>query len=344
MEAVIRDALAPTTNSHVLLKTRVGFLKSVADVVRNARDLTFLNRTRAVVNRVEDSENLRTQYSRWCHVIALVKAAGDAVTASSKRTYGRKIERLKASMQRNPVENRLTDEQQERYRSLADLEGVIADAMERLFVRYGFPLMPLTDTNLNELVAMSGKKLNATRFAKEMQRIALMACYTLQPALRADWSTLRLTSRLRSIPSEGNWLYFKKAGPLFSFRVVMQDFKNSRHMGMTTIEVKRDLAYVLSAWLRVLQRLQDRVEYLFIWCFRQNRLTHVASRNSLARRLPRIFGAYAGTPLTVNDMRHIHESDLQASAAYQRMTVRERDRAHAQLLHSHMTGIAYNRV
>ncbi|KAE9273760.1 hypothetical protein PR003_g29807 [Phytophthora rubi] len=217
-------------------------------------------------------------------------------------------------MQRNPVENRLTDEQQERYRSLADLEGVIADAMERLFVRYGFPLMPLTDANLNELVAMSGKKLNATRFAKEMQRIALMACYTLQPALRADWSTLRLTSRLRSIPSEGNWLYLKKAGPLFSFHAGLQEqpahgYDHDR--GQTGP------------------------------C---NRLTHVASRNSLARRLPRIFGAYAGTPLTVNDMRHIHESDLQASAAYQRMTVRERDRAHAQLLHSHMTGIAYNRV
>lgn len=102
----------------------------------------------------------------------------------------------------------------------------------------------------------------------------------------------------------------------------MQDFKNSRHIGKTTIEVRRDLAYVLSAWLRVLQRLQDRVEYLFILSFRQNRLTHVASRNSLARRLPRIFSAYAGTPLTVTNMRHIHESDLQASAAYHRMTVR----------------------
>ncbi|EGZ16283.1 hypothetical protein PHYSODRAFT_334458 [Phytophthora sojae] len=285
METVIRDALAPTTTSSVLLKARVGFLKSVADVVRNARDLTFLNRTRAVVSRVEDSETLRTQYSRWCHVIALVKAAGDAVTASSKRTYGRKIERLEVAMQRNPVENRLTDEQQE-----PSIHAI------RL------PLMLLTDANLNELVAMRGKKLNATRFAKEMQRIALMA-------------SLHLTSRLRSIPSEGNWLYFKKAGPLFSFRVVMQDFKNSRHIGKTTIEVRRDLA-----------------------------LTHVASRNSLARRLPRIFSAYAGTPLTVTNMRHIHESDLQASAAYHRMTVRERDRAHAQLFHSHMTGIAYNRV
>ncbi|KAE8968226.1 hypothetical protein PR003_g28887 [Phytophthora rubi] len=94
---------------------------------------------------------------------------------------------------------------------------------------------------------MRGKKLNATLFAKEMERIALMACYTLQPALRADWSTLRLTSTLRSIPDQGNWLYFKKAGRLFTFRVVMQDFKNSRHMGKTTLEVKRDLAYVLSA-------------------------------------------------------------------------------------------------
>jgi hypothetical protein len=115
-------------------------------------------------------------------------------------------------------------------------------------------------------------------------------------------------------------------------------------MGKTTIEVKADLAYVLSAWLRVLQKLQDRVEYLFIWSFSQGHLTHVASRNSLARRLPRIFEAYVGSPLTVNDMRHIHETTLQSSAAYHGMTVRERDRAHAQLLHSHMTGIAYNRV
>ncbi|KAE8972318.1 hypothetical protein PF011_g25684 [Phytophthora fragariae] len=247
-------------------------------------------------------------------------------------------------MQRNPVDNRLTDAQRERYQSLNELEGVIAKAMEQLFVRYGFPLQCLSDASLERLMGMRGKKLNATLFAKEMQRIALMACYTLQPALRADWSTLRLTSRLRSIPDQGNWLFFKKAGRLFTFRVVMQDFKNSRHMGKTTLEVKRDLAYVLSAWLRVLQQLQDRVEYLFIWSFRQGRLTHVASRNSLARRIPRIFNAYAGTPLTVNDMRHIHEAALQSSEAYQRMTVRERDRAHAQLLHSHMTGLTYNRM
>jgi hypothetical protein len=210
METVIKQALAPVTKSPVLLNARVGFLTSVADGVRRARDLTFLNRTRTVIKRIEDTDNLRTQYSCWCHVIALAKAAGDVVTATARRTYGRKIERLKAAMEREPAENRQTEEQRERYRSLSDLEGVIAEAMERLFVRYEFPLQPLSDASLNQLVGMRGKKMNATRFAKEMQRIALMACYTLQPALRADWSTLRLTSRLRSIPAEGNWLYFKR--------------------------------------------------------------------------------------------------------------------------------------
>ncbi|KAE8973096.1 hypothetical protein PF010_g26040 [Phytophthora fragariae] len=130
-------------------------------------------------------------------------------------------------MQRNPVDHWLTDAQRERYQSLNELEGVIAKAMEQLFVRYGFPLQHLSDASLERLMEMRGKKLNATLFAKEMERIALMACNTLQPALRADWSTLRLTSTLRSIPDQGNWLYFKKAGRLFTFRVVMQDFKTA---------------------------------------------------------------------------------------------------------------------
>jgi len=340
MNRIIEEALAPRTKSRVLLHARVGFLASVASGVRKARDLGFLNHTRIVSKRVEDTDNLRTQYSRWCHVIALIKASGDVVRPVTLKTFGKKIDKLKAAMQRAPNDNTLTDDQAQRYRTLPELEEIVAEALQSLLESNGFTDGDLSQESLDQLFA----RKNKIAFVKALQRIALMACYTLQPALRADWTTLQLTSRIRSIPAEGNWLYFRRSGQGYALRVVMQDFKNERHMGKTIIEVSQPLAKVLSMWLKVLQRMRNRVEYLFIWSFKQGQMVHVSSRNSLARRLPRIFEEYAGTPLTVNDMRHIHENALQTSDDYQRMTVRERERAHAQLLHSHHTGITYNRV
>ncbi|KAE8997585.1 hypothetical protein PR001_g18934 [Phytophthora rubi] len=64
MESIIKQALAPSTKSQVLLRARAAFLASVSDVVRNAHDLTFLNITKAVARRVEVVTTYRNGFNK----------------------------------------------------------------------------------------------------------------------------------------------------------------------------------------------------------------------------------------------------------------------------------------
>jgi hypothetical protein len=76
-----------------------------------------------------------------------VKAAGSAIADATRHTFGRKLN-VQGGYAENPVDNRLTEEQRERCPLLAVLEGMVSEAMECLFVKYGFPLQPLSVTRL----------------------------------------------------------------------------------------------------------------------------------------------------------------------------------------------------
>lgn len=104
----------------------------------------------------------------------------------------------------------------------------------------------------------------------------------------------------------------------------MNAFKNAAHFRKATISVRLALASLLFVWFILLKLPVPNSDHLFIYSFAKGETRHAGRHGSMAARLLRLFMAFAGSPLTVNDMRHIHGRALHSSDECQRQKERER--------------------
>lgn len=170
-------ALAPVAKSLILLYARVGSLMTIARKVRHNHSFAFQDNRRAVLKRVNGTENIKTRIARWWHVIALAKVTG-SVRPEMLEYCENKVADLRAQIMETSAENRMTEEQQVRYRTLDGLDGILNASLSALYQEYELgELHVLNNSELTTLNRMRTGKWTIVKFAKQLQRIALMpAC------------------------------------------------------------------------------------------------------------------------------------------------------------------------
>jgi hypothetical protein len=235
-------------------------------------------------------------------------------------------------------DNHITPKQTQKFKTITDLEKLLEESINNLFNRYDISYEDeLSSSDLDKIKSKY-------EFAREIQSLASLCCYIYQPALRNDWCSLEITGRTIGLSRSKNWIIFRKKDD--SVNLIMNVYKNDKHMGKQIISIKnKKLIKMLKYWISVLKQIFNiKPKYLFYYQIENDGDINIISKESFGKQIARWSSKYLGSPLTINDYRHIWEMHIQNSDEYQAASVPERKAMHAKLLHSHETGIQYNRV
>jgi hypothetical protein len=333
--------------SEATIRARSSYLfKLYRDVANGDDDLSWMNQYSKVIKHVNESKSVEARKTKLFHIISLMDSkAGKAIDAQSKKQFRAAATRARNQSMARTVENVATPDQIEMYVSLEDMTKQLDEGFTKLFAAYELPIgaKKISADDYTKWDVPSDR-LNIKSFARDLQKLLMLACYIYQPPLRSDWSTLEITEvAVNRLSKDQNWLQVLRGGRI---RIIMNKFKNVKHMGAQAIEVdspvlKRYLRY----WIDLLTRLNGSTpKQLFIWRLSPDKAVQMSTTNreSFGKALSRASDGTLSKRQTVNSFRHAFEKAIQSDPKYQKMTVGARDRAHGQLLHSHRTGLLYN--
>lgn len=335
--------LAATT-----IKNRASYLfKQYRQIGGNADDLSYLNNYNKVVRHINEStESDEGRKTYLWHVVSLINTeAGKIVSDDARGKYQEAAQRAREKSKTQSLDNTATDKQQENYVSIDELTKQLEAKISDLFAGYemSHEAAKISDADFAKWNIESDRR-DIRSFSRELQRCVMLACYCYQPALRSDWSTLKITSAaVNRLDPKLNWIQFLRGGRI---RLHMNDFKNRSTFGKYIVEVENaHLKKLLKYWINLLERLLGgKPEYLFI--YQLSPLLEVklvsnaraAFSKAIARNSEKIFSK----PQSVNSLRHAWEKKIQSDPAYHYMTQAERQALHNKLLHGIEMGQLYN--
>jgi predicted protein tyrosine phosphatase len=330
------------------IKNRVSYLfKQYRHIGGNANDLSYLNSYSKVIRHINESSKSDERRKTYIfHVISLVGTkAGKIVSDDARQKYQSAAQRAREKSKKQSLENVATDKQHLNYVSIDGLTRQLETKIHELFAEYemNYKDAKISDADFAKWNIESDRK-NVITFARELQRCVMLAAYCYQPALRSDWSTLKITSAaVNRLDPNLNWIQILRGGRI---RLHLNDFKNRKTFGKHIIEVDSPhLKRYLKYWITLLERLLgNKPEYLFIYQLspvKEVKLisnTREAFSKAIARNSEKLFNK----PQTVNSLRHAWEKKIQEDPEYQRMTQGNRQALHHKLLHGVFTGQVYN--
>jgi len=289
------------------IKNRVSYLfKQYRHIGGNANDLSYLNSYSKVIRHINESASSDGRKTYLFHVISLIGTkAGKIVSDDARREYQSAAQRAREKSKKQSLENVATDKLN--YVSIDGLTRQLETKIHELFAEYemNYKAAKISDADFAKWNIESDRK-NIKSFARELQRCVMLASYCYQPALRSDWSTLRITSAaVNRLEPKLNWIQILRGGRV---RLHMNDFKNRKTFGKHIIEVDNaHLKRYLKYWINLLERLLGgKPEYLFIYQLspvKEVKLisnTREAFSKAIARNSEKLFNK----PQTVNSLRH----------------------------------------
>lgn len=341
MNAFLTEILRPTVKSSETLKYRVAFMVNLYNSIgETSIDLSYLTKKRAVMKFVRSSDNTATQRTRLMHIIKTIDADPSKLIPSSiKDYYGNIAFNLKRKIKEDVENNVMTNAQKERYLPYVQLQKMLEEQVQKLFNDYQIPYDAIDKATIQKYsITNAGYTKNIFTFAKQLQDITLLACYIWQPPIRNNYSGLILTHKSIGLTNDKNWIQLKKRkdSKLSDMNLILNNFKNSKYMGKTTIKVMPKLADLMSIWISLLDLIySDKVVKPFQYTINsRGKVQLIEYVQTTSRTIPRISEKLFGRPLTINDYRHIAESALQTSDEYKNMTLAERKAKHGEMLHS----------
>ncbi|KAE8887360.1 hypothetical protein PF005_g13324 [Phytophthora fragariae] len=329
------------------LKNRVSFLfKQYRDIGGNANDLSYLNSYSKVIRHINESKSDEARKTYLFHTLALLNTkSGKIVGDDARQKFQVAAIRAREKSKKQSLDNVATNKQQINFVSIDGLTRQLETKIHELFAEYDMShkAAKINDADYAKWDIESDRK-NIRSFARELQRLMMLACYCYQPALRSDCSTLKITSAaVNRLDPKTNWIQVLRGGRI---RLIMNDFKNIKTFGKQTIEVENiHLKRYLKYWIDLLGRLLgSKAEHLFIYQLSPVKPVKLISttREAFSKAFSRNSDKFFNRPQTVNSMRHAWEKKFQEDPAYQHMTQAERQAFHHKLLHGTFTGQLYN--
>lgn len=341
MEQHIRNILTPKTKSAATLKNRTAYVFQLYRLLdSNASDLSFLNDKRAVMELVKNSDNLGTQKTRLFHIYETINLdKSKVVPVDIKDYYYNEADKLKTAVKTLEDTNIMNEKQKANHISIHSANLQLETHLKKVFTEYGMKTVNIIpDDVFNKYNDKSARK-NVFTMAKAIQECVIPALYIWQTALRNDWAELTLTRKI-IIPNTGNWLQLHKNGTM---TIILNEYKNAKYFGKQRIQLNTKLNQLMLIWLNLLERILGKrpTHPLYYSINAKGEIRWISNAETLAKQLSRISTKLFGRAATINTFRHSHEMALQSSSEYQRMTVDERKKEHAKLLHSLETGQKY---
>ena len=331
------------------LKSRIGFLLSAAKVVKGEwNDLSFLNNTKAVSKRVEDSENPSTKFNRYAYIVSAIDSLKESPLTKKSEMYYRKqlvfYENLKKERQND---NRMTQKQIDNFDELENLQDILTSKFDELFKDYEIKGSKVSNADIERLSPIGRNGKNLYRFAQKYQELMILACYVFQPALRDNYSHMKFaTSKTKT--KDHSFNYFRYNRSWSECTIHMNIYKNLKVMGEDVqLGVMPPLINVMKNWFHFLKLIlgQDP-QYVFLYDINMTAktITWTDSKHGLTQRIKRASLSVFERDLSINSYRHIWEGYYHSHPDYAKMTIKDSEKLHEMLLHNYNTAKRYNLI
>ena len=332
MQDYINERLSGTAANSTLIK-RIPFLFELSQLIPGSSNFSFLNDTKKVLDRINKSSNVNTQWATLWHINAAIKSDPNVVSDKAKQFYQNLVEKLDKARKTHQDNNVKTPKQVEVLKlNLDEYQTNLQNKIEELFGSYSIPFNKLTAKSL---------KLIDTEFTKQLQDLVILGCYLFQPALRNDWGAINITKRKTGLSDEKNYLYIRGT----TMTLFMNNFKHAKKIGKKVITIRPALGKLLSIWLQVVKhKIGSAPEYPLLYLISNNRFEHVSNDEALQRKIPRVSERVLGFNLGINDYRILWETAIQRDPMYQTMSIEEKRNIHNELLHGIDIAKFYNKV
>jgi hypothetical protein len=326
------EKIIPNT-TYLTADKRIRFFSRIAPA--DATDFSFLNDTKRVFGILGGYKNINT---RWNYLMHIMKIAHMNLPEITKKTivaiekYASELKPLRVSGLLNNVKN---EKQKERLSDITipEIKNTLTDKIKELFAKYDMPYKVITSAYSKKL-----SRALKIKFVHDFQEIMYIALYAFQPALRADYHDMKISST-KNIDNKSNWMVIGYGNKFMA----MNHFKNEREMGAVDIPLTNSMFALIKIWISALKMiLPDKPEYLINYEINSKSVKHIGTDTSLIKAIRRSSEKILDKALSINDYRHMWESAIQNDPAYAKMTLATRDELHHQLLHSSNVALGYN--
>ena len=298
--------LSPTT-----IKSRVSFLNRLGTI----QDLSVYAKTIKKVNGFTKNDNTLSTY--LFHITEGIRLADPDHKIVGQRVFD-KYDKLKSELKQKAINlsnnNILTDKHKAKYVAINNLQIIIRE----------------------RFIELENNPKDALYYAKEFQNLCILACYVFQPPLRTDWYNIRVVKTAANLSDKENYYV------LSTNKLIINISKTNAKQFV--IDVRPELSQILKHWIKTKNNIGITDPHLFYYEIKKNEIKRIVNRNTFGIKVKRGFKHYMNENLTINDMRHIYEIELQASDAYKKMTFAAKEIAHNELLHSLCIGLKYNLI
>lgn len=165
-------------------------------------------------------------------------------------------------------------------------------------------------------------KIEETGYKGLIYKLIAHLYFTIPP-LRRDYCDLKVIGIKKDVNDTDNF-YVKKTGT-----VILNDYKNVDNFGKYEFKLPKQIKKIIDELLPL-----NKSGYL-IPQIRDNE--KVLSKDQLGQIINYISEKYLGNKYSINDLRKIYETTLISSPEYQKMSFAEKEKKHAELLHTFMT-------
>ncbi len=324
-----KDKYAKTT-----LRKRVSFLTQLAD---GAKDISFLNDTTRILHKLNSYTNPSTRWTMFMHIVEASKINPSLIKPETRKVYDDAIAKLQPEYQSHINNNVKSEHDKELLdTTLPEQQDLLKQAISNYFLSYHVDFKPLTATTIKRLGA------GLIPFAQGLQDLLYLSAYLFQPALRADYASMRVATKATK-DTTNNYL-FKRGNKM---ALLMHSFKNAKKFGSMEIPVRADFANIINVWLSVLKPLIHTTktpEHLMHYAIATTGTKWIGNDDSLARNLPNISKRILGRDYGVNGFRKLWESYIQRSDEDAEMTNEQRQKAHGEMLHGVAVAELYNQT
>jgi len=291
---------------------RINYLRKHG--VLGLTDYEVLKDIDSIMAIVNTSTVPTTRSTRISHFIEFIKLTGD------KDLLDMYLEKRDAIMKSaiEHVNNTATKVKADRY------EVPLSARQEQLMSKNKFKVFDKTKASLSVI--------------RDYQDYLLMCLYVMEPPIRNDYGGLIVVKKTADIKPTGNYLVIT-AKVIYLY---LNEFKNKKSFGSTRVNFTKQTQAIIRNLTHLYKELKLDMPSLF------NHVSSVKvepmSEASMRERVKHVSNQYFGKPLSINDYRHLHEIAIQSDPDYAKLSLAEREKQHAKLLHHTPVAMTYNRV
>jgi len=323
MNTYLNNLFADSTESESTIKNRIRFLKSIDP---NATDFSFLNDTKTVLARVNDSDNVSTQHTRMGSIMKALELDPKLVSKKTYNTYEKLYDQLGIQKNANRDNNIMTDKQKENQISIDELEVLLDQRLKDIYEKYGLATFPSS-----VILTKLARDKDLYKFGSDYQKFISMAVYVYQPAIRNNYADMEWTATKKGANDSNQNYYWKKPS---GSKLIMRKYKNDYSLNEQYINIRPKLNQYMKNWYTLLTKMiGTNPTYVLNYMITSKSIKHNPNTESFKKQLPRTFNELTSLHITINSLRHAWEDKIQSSPNYNKLTVGEKEQLHLELLH-----------